>query len=1026
MSGDGLLAAGNDPGVCQSSGSSASGGGWEYGSQGGRELAPGSQRNSCGFTPSVVLSYQTLPLVRPTSLPPLFAAVLLAWIPPVAAQQPALQKSAAMELAAMHNAALAAFNAGKWAEAAAGLEKVISMIADPVERAKIGPLFFTLGAAYFNGKNYAKAIEIFKIYLTQYPQAERVGEARLASGRAMFLSKDYDGAAKAFAAMESVPALRDQALAAQAECFKQLNRPDDQIRIIEKLIQPEIKSGAQATSAVTLAELYLAKNETEKVLNLINTLHARVAVVDNVVALNVLTVKLGDELAEKKSYPQALAAYRVVRTREQVIAFQSARIAAMDKRMQANLEAARGNAQAYLAATGANREIELQQAQAKQLLEEFTKLPDYWPAILFRNARVWYEWDKKWEAIVAFDRLLTEHPEAKESEPALYSTLVCYADLNRTARTLKLCDEYLAKYPKGPNAATVGYLKGASALQNNDPKSAVTFFGTMLEKQPNSEFREQMRFLLGNAQFMQGEFEEARKQYTRYVKDFPKGSFFEEATYREALTLLFQGKYEETLGKLKAYLQQYPGGAFAADAGYRVLVCKYAASLFEEVIADAKAWETAHPNDLIAGEVFSLLGDALAAESKTAEAAEAYTQAYQRATSDEVLNYAIFEASKQLQKQGKWPEVARMFEEFVTAKPDHPTVVAAMFWISKAKAREGQTEEAKTFLVEQLKRYLNEPKREAVEQLLQQLAQLCSKRPRPPTPPPAPAPEPNPTASGAAPSAPPPTATPAPLPPYDAVAEMKKQLEPLAEIANETGKARLLYARAELLKLVKREPEAQALYQEMADRFPPENLSPVLLATVGDFALSKGDHDKATKMYADLREDYPKSDYLDYAYVGLGEIALAAGEAKKALELFTHAADEIAASKIKEATIGRARAQLELKQYAEAKKGFEQVAGIREWRGESTAQAIYYLGEIEAQQGRWAEAIAHFQRVFVAYQKFLPWAARAYVRSAECFDKLGKRTEAVGHLKEMLRNEKLRGFPETKRAAKMLVDWGAV
>ncbi len=957
--------------------------------------------------------------MRLTSLPPLFAAALLAWIAPGSAQQPALQQSAAMELAAMHNAALAAFNAGKWTEAAEGLEKVIATITDPVERAKIGPLFFTLGAAYFNGKNYAKAIATFKTYLTQYPQAERVGEARLASARAMFLSKDYDGAAKALAALESAPALRDQALAAQAECFKQLNRPDDQIRVIEKLIQPEIKSPVQATSAVTLAELYLTKNESDKVLALINTLHARVALVDNVVALNALTVKLGDELAEKKSYTQALAAYRVVRTRDQVLAFQGARIAAMDKRMQANLDAARGNPQAFLAATGANREIELQQEQAKQLLEEFSKLPDYWPAILFRNAKVWYDWDKKWEAIVAFDRLLTEHPEAKESEPALYSTLVCYADLNRSARTLKLCDEYLAKYPKGPNAATVGYLKGASALQNNDPKSAVSFFGMMLEQQPDSEFREQMRFLLGNAQFMQGEFEEARKQYARYVKDFPKGGFAEEAAYREALTLLFQGKYEEALGKLNAYLQEYKGGAFAGDAGYRVMVCKYAASLYNEVIADAQAWQQAYPNDLIAGEVFSLLGDALAAESRTEEAAEAYQQSYQRATSDEVLNYAIFEASKQLQKQGKWPEVAQMFEEFVQAKPDHPTVVAAMFWIGKAKAREGKTEEAKTFLVEQLKRYLNEPKREAVEQLLQQLAQLCSKRPRPATPPPAPT-----AAPGAAPL--PPPETPAPLPPYDAVAELKKQVAPLDEIANNTGKARLVYTQIELLKLLKREAETPDLFIELANRFPPESLSPVLLASVGDYALAKGDRDKAARMFGDLREDYPKSDYLDYAYVGLGELALAAGDPKKALELFTHAADEIAASKIKEATIGRARAQLELKQYAEAKKGFEQVAGIREWRGESTAQAIFYLGEIEAQQGRWAEAVAHYQRVFVAYQKFLPWAAKAYVRSADCFDKLGKRPEAVGHLKEMMRNEKLRDFPETKRAAKMLVDWGAV
>jgi TolA-binding protein len=387
-----------------------------------------------------------------------------------------------------------------------------------------------------------------------------------------------------------------------------------------------------------------------------------------------------------------------------------------------------------------------------------------------------------------------------------------------------------------------------------------------------------------------------------------------------------------------------------------------------------------------------------------------------------VLNYALFAASKQLQKLGKWPEVAKMFEDFVREKPDHPTVVAAMFWIGKAKAREGKIEEAKAFLVEQLKRYLNEPKREAVEQLLQQLAQLCAKRPRPATTAATIAQPSTPvTASGTTPA----PATPPLLPPYDAVAELKKQLASLDAVANSTGKARLLYAEAELAKLRKQEAEAQKIYAGIAERFKPEDLSPVLLALIGDHLLAKGERDRATVLYARLREDFPKSDHLDVAYVGLGEMAMAAKDYKKALELFSHAADELAASKIKEATMGKARALLELSRYDEARKLFEQVASIREWRGDSTAAALFYLGEGEARQGRWAEAIAHYQRVFVAYQKYLPWTAKAYVRSADAFEKLGKRAEAIAHLKEMLRNEKLKDFPETTQARKMLGEWGA-
>ena len=189
--------------------------------------------------------------------------------------------------------------------------------------------------------------------------------------------------------------------------------------------------------------------------------------------------------------------------------------------MQANLEAARGNAPAYMAAIGANRTIKTTQEQAAGLLAEFEKLPDYMPGILFRMAKVWYEWDKKWEAIVVFDRYLKEYPKEKEAESAFYSTIVCYADLGRIASTQRLCEAYLKEFPEGANAKTVGYLLGAVSLQANDPKKAASFFGTMLEKQPGSEFREQMRLGLGNAQFMQGNFAEARKEYQQYLQDFP-------------------------------------------------------------------------------------------------------------------------------------------------------------------------------------------------------------------------------------------------------------------------------------------------------------------------------------------------------------------------------------------------------------------------------------------------------------------------------------------------------------------------
>ena len=940
--------------------------------------------------------------------------------------QAQLEQRMADDPVAIFNAAIQAFERGEWTAAISGLEKVLSTVNDPEQQKRVGPAYFTLASACFNAGDYAKAAEKFSFYLKNYPQGDKAPDARLGLARAHFLGKDYAQAAPLFAQIESIPAYRDMALAAQAVCYKERGNPEEQARVREKMVASYIKTDVHASGAVMLAQLYLEQGQFDKALRLVNQLHARVALVDNVVMLNALTVKLGDELAETKHWAQALAAYRAVRSRDEVIAFQKDRLAAMERRMHSNAERGRGDAQAALATTGANRQIEAERDHAARLLEAFEKLPDHQPGVLFRMARVWYDQNKKWEASVVFDEYLARYPQDQNAEQAMYSMIVCFADLGRAARTQKLCERYLEMFPKGKNADAVGYLLGATSLQAHDPKKAVSFFGAILAKQPGSQFAQQMRMGLGNARFMMGEFAAARKDYQTYLTKFPGGQFAEEAQYREALATLSLGEYEKALEMLGGYLQKFPQGAFIADAGYRVMVCKYAGSLYDEVIADAKAWQQKHAGDAMTGEVCALLGDAFAAADRREDAVAAYTKSYKAAQTDEVFNYALFEASKQLQKLGKWDEVSRMFEEFVREKPEHPTVVAAMFWIGRAKAREGKTEEAKTFLVTQIKRYLNEPKREAVEQLLQQLAQLCSKRPRPPKPagpPPAPT-----VAARPAGGAPTPAATPVPAPPppppYDAVAELRKLLAPLEADANLTGRARLLYAEAELAKLRKQPAEVQRIYTEIAGRFKPADLSPVLLALVGEHLLAKGEGAKARAIFESMRADYPKSDYIDYAYVGLGQLAFDERKYPKALELFTYAADEIAASRVKDATVGKARALLELGRFDESRKLFEQVASVREWRGESTAEAVYSLGEIETRQGRLAEGIAHYQRVFVAYQKYLSWAAKAYLRAAETFDKMGRRKEATGHLQEMLRNEKLEKFPEATQAKKLLSQWG--
>lgn len=936
---------------------------------------------------------------------------LIAQAPPGGGgKPPGAADASASDPTKVFNEAMIAFQSNDFATAATKLEKVIATAG---QGAQLESVYFTLGAAYFNLQQYPKAIETLKQYQTKYPQGARIADATFSIAQASFASKDYGEAAAQFARLENTPQYREQALFYGALALKEDGKLDDAAKRLEALTNGELKSSSAVNGAMILAGIYAQKKEVEKANALIRKMMQNLDQVENIASLNATAVDLGDKLLQDHRPADALTIYRVVRSRDDIVAFQARRVAALKKQLEDNLTAMRADPQNAVRYLAPNNQLKADIAEAERLYEESKMLPDFTPALLMRMGQAYYEMEKRWEAIVAYGDILERFPTADEREAAMFAMIVSYAELSRVDSARKLGEQYLKEYPARANASTVGYLMGAMSLQANDPADAEKYFGRMLGEQPNSTFKEEMRFMLANAKFTQGKYEEASKDYEQYQKDFPQGSHVEEATYRIALGLVFAGKYEKALAELDKYLQSYPKGAFIADAKYRIAVCLFAAQQYDDVAERCRNWEKEFPHGELLGEVLALLGDCLMAKDKVDLAVETYIRSYKVATSDQVLNYSLFEAQKGLQKKGDWAKMSAMFEEFVKQHPDHPSAVMAVYWIAKARAHEGKVDEAKQFIAETIKKYIDDPKREAVEQLLSQLAQLCVRKK--PLSEPAVSPNTALPASSLVMAA----ASAAPTPEVDPGAELDALLGGPKQTP--TGKARVLYAKSELARMRRKPDEQNKQLKAIADNFKPEELSPMLIAQVGDILLAKGELDKAEKFFRYLMDEYPKSEVVDFAYNGLGEIAYQKKDYPTALKYFSDAIDKVGANqKLKDVTLGRAKTLLAMGKLDEAQKQFEQVASVREWRGDATACAVYSLGQIQFQRGKYAEANAEFQRVFVAYQKFLPWVAKAYISSGECFEKLGKTQEAIKTYQEMLRNDKLAKFEEIHTAEQRL------
>lgn len=930
-----------------------------------------------------------------------------------------------------------AFQAGDFAGAAKKFEAVLGM---GPQGENLELILFTLAATYYNQKDLPKSEEYFKRVVTEFPNGKQKSKALVSLSQIQSQSGRKAEAAKSLEqAAECGGDLGDRARFAQVSLLMEAGKTDEAVKVLQKLIAAGIKDDQSVQAAMALTEIEAKRGNLDEALKLLDRLQAASNIIDNPLQLDMLAVRIGDGLLAKGERQKALRMYAIVRPQDVVTSLQKDRIATMEKTILDNKASLQTNPKAFMEVNAANARIAKDIEDLKKSLDQYAKLPDTTSAIRLRQVKAYDELDLKWETILIWENLLGGK-DPKIREDALFSIASAYCALVRPDDAVPALDRYMGEYPSGKYAAQAGFLKGAVALEAGDFAKAETVFSTALEKAPDSPLAGDMQFLMGNTQFAQAadpekkdKYKQAIESYKKYLAKYPSGRFAEEAQYRLPLCYFMIGGqegYTKALEGFQAFVKKNPQAQYAGDSEYRIALCYNAAEKYDEVIKRCDEWRSKHGGEPMQAEVMALQGDAYAAKEMPAESAAAYRKSVDLSDSEEVLKYSLFEANKQYQKLNRWDEIADMFSLFASRHPDHPAATAAVYWVSKAKIKDGKAEEAKQYLAETILKTINDRKKDAVEQLLAQLAQTCSKRIRPPlvakegAPAATPAPSAPASTNAVAGQEAPPRPTPAPTPPYDADADFAKYLdeEKVAAVGtNSLAKARLRYAQAELAGFTKRQERQKELMASIYREFPADQLSAMLLAQCGEIALEKGELDKSEAFYKELMTSFPKSDLLEYAYCGMGEVSLARDQPAEALRWFDDAVEKANAdAKLAQVTYGKGKAQLGMGKLDAAKKTFEEVAGNKEWRGEVTARALLSLGELEEKRGNTAAAIQYYQRVFVAYQRYPDVVVTAYLKAADGFIKLGEPAKAAAHLREMLSKPRLAQIPRAAEARKKL------
>lgn len=851
-------------------------------------------------------------------------------------------------------------------------------------------LALTAANTHFQVQLYARAAELGEI-IEKLPSVgpAALAEARMIRGLSLALQQKYAEAVPVFRAAEESLTFRDKAMLYGAMSANQAGQVEVAIEAYNRLLATSARDRDWADGALALIDLHLRAGNLADARRGLALLRRELPLVDNLAGLNILVLQLGDALMRAGDNAGALAAFRSITSRDALIAEQKRRTAALERAL------ARIQAIPRPTATDADtiRRINARLAQAKSSLEQVEKFEGYDASLRYRLAYTFQERGGAWEAALLFEDLLNNFPDSPERENAYFGLVRAYADAARFDKVSDSVDRFTREFPSSKFGPQALYLAAMAAGQRKDTDSQLRFLDLATTRYPGAEMSESLRLMRANTLFTLARYPEAKQIASEYVRDYPSGQFVEDARYLAAMADLAEGRASESEVQIIAYLNDFPEGRFLADARYRIAAAAFAKQDYKLTAELTEKWIAEFGSShLQAGEVFSLQGDALAGLEQQAEAIVAYHYALELPLSDEQLGYILDELTRLYQARKENDAAVAMWEKFAAERPDHPYVINAAYWISRIRNREGKTDEALDLISRITRRYVNDPERGDVERLLVEIASTLARPARVPRGQPKPEPATDEQLFG----------------------RVRQLLFDSGTRNSPTAQARAIFVQSEIAGLRKNEKLRDELLGSIASNYAPDQLPPGILGKVGDTLLAQGQPELAKKFYEEIIARHPRSVFADYGYVGLGEIALLDGDGADALGRVNAAIDVAGARyKLKEATIGRARAYMLLGSLDRAQELFEQVASNRAWRGESTAESLFHMGEIALRRGTpedLAKAQAHFQRIYLSYKRFAPWVAKAYVRSAETFEKLGQPVEALTTVNRMFTEERLRPF----------------
>ncbi len=853
---------------------------------------------------------------------------------------------------------------------------------DPQSEPELERISYSLAFCFAIQGREVEACEHFAKYLDRFAEKNRhrTGVALDIYSASLFAQKRYDEAATVFERIlkrEFTPLSRlREAKAMLIECYVLPGNWEKAIPILEQTVSDRYDMDLFSLAIVYLCQGYIETNKVEKVFDLLPDLEQSGSIARYSAAFNLSVLQGADKLFEAGRVDLALPLYLIVAPKRLTETW-----------LREQMDLAKGQREAAKAKEGdvsvldfiaANERLRRLEAEEQTLAQ----IQSYDEELRHRIAQSYFRQSRTWEALWVYESIMEDFPESNHGEEAAYAGFALAASLGLLERAADFGGQYLERYLEGKYYDDVAHQLAQIYLEIRRFSDLLAVAQQVLDARPDSLFADRLLFLSGISLFQQEKFAEADQMLAEVRRRYPHSAILAETEYWRGMTSLFSADYEKALDRFKSVAASFSETMVGIDSKFRSAVCLYALERYAEAKTVLDGYVRDHPRAPQMAEAHTLLGDIAGADGRLDDALKHYRMVADLTLVQTQIDYAALQIARVLETQENFSEMESSLKAYLDKFGTAGLYAEAIYRIGFAQRAQGRLDEALETYRQAISQYGNDRKAIGIDMIVRDYVRdYASLRGHPP--------------------------------------DEEARLE-LAR-ARAAGKRALALRWQMALDQIYRD---FGLGHPAEVEFKPEILDDASAGTMvwlGRLAAERGQKTFARDAFERSLREFPDSEWNEEALLALARAARDEGDSETAHDHYTKLRElfptsESAALALEE----QAQMHSAANRFREAIALLELILEVKEWRGEIWPRALYQIGKNKLAIGETAEAFAYFQRVYVLYSAHRQWAARAYLESAKCLRILGKDSERIATLQEMLAVKEFKELPEYGEGAELL------